>query len=143
MLHKAQSGESIKISFDSETPPQKNAISPQHSDYNMFDQVLYILDRFVVGDEAYHELSMISNLLPLHKVKTVRLALNNSLDLKRFPEQHLGAYRPFEATLKNEIAKEVIINNTASYQEWKGVYHTCTYDRKTPQKVSLIITPKW
>ena len=30
MLHKAQSGESIKISFNSETPSQKNAISPQH-----------------------------------------------------------------------------------------------------------------
>ena len=104
MFHKAQSGESMKISFDFETP-QKNAISPQHSDYNMLHQVLYILGRFAVSDEAYHELSMISNLPPLHKEKTVRLSLNNSLDLKRFPEAHLGAYRPFEATLKNEIAR--------------------------------------
>ena len=41
-------------------------------------QICYILDRFVVSDEAYHELSSVSDLPPLHHIKRKRLAMNAS-----------------------------------------------------------------
>ena len=45
---------------------------------NKVEQVLFLLDKFCVGDEAYYELSMITEGLPKsYLVKQSRTAMNN------------------------------------------------------------------
>ncbi len=70
------------------------------------DETLYISDQFTVGDEAYHELKMLScDLPPLCQLKKARTALNNSVEIDRLPS--LGAYRSFSDTLTVELRKTV------------------------------------
>ena len=101
--HKTVSGSPVKISLTDETPPSP---SPNEDDYSKVQQMLYIVDRFAVSDDAYHELSVASSLPPLHRLKQVRAALNSSLTLNRFDGPYPGAFRLFLESLKNEISKE-------------------------------------
>ena len=105
-VHKAVSGSPAKISLTDDTPPSP---SPSEDDYSKVQQMLYIVDRFAVSDDAYHELSIASNLPPLHRLKQARTALNSSLTLDRLNGPYPGAFRPFLESLKNEISKEVRI----------------------------------
>lgn len=59
-------------------------------------QALYISDRFAVSDEAYDELSTVSSLTPLYKIKDARLDLNETLDIRRIEGPVPGAYKPFQ-----------------------------------------------
>ena len=103
-MHKARSGSPVKVSINNAPP---SSATPNPADHAAIHQTLYILDRFAVSDEAYHELSVTSNLPPLHRLKTARSTLNGSLDLKRLPGDLAGAYRPLEDALKQEISKIV------------------------------------
>ncbi len=69
-------------------------------------QALYILDRFVISDEAYHELSITSDLPPLHQVKRKRLSLNRAVEIKKLPKYH-GAYTPVKKAICEQIAQMV------------------------------------
>ena len=89
----------IRLTSDQESASSSHQ-NPTETDYHRVHQALYISDRFAVSDEAYHELSSVSNLPPLHKVKASRLALNTSLDIRRIEGPIPGAYRPFQRHLK-------------------------------------------
>ena len=104
-MHKAQSGLPIKITIHDESPSPSPSM-PSESDYANICQVLYVLDRFAVSDEAYHELSVTSSLPLLHHLKEAHSNLNASLDLKRLGDNP-GAYRPLVDALKQEISRIV------------------------------------
>ena len=107
-MHKAQSGSPVKVTICDKSPSPSPS-TPSESDYAKVRQILYILDRFAVSDEAYHELSVSSNLLPLHPLKEARSNLNASLDLERLQGDNPGAHRPLTDALKQEISRIVYI----------------------------------
>ena len=90
---------------------------PDEMDFNKVLQMLYVVDRFAVSDDAYHELSVVSDLPPhvLYLLKNTRTSLNSSLDLQCYDGPYQGAYRPFVETLKNKISKVVSTNSCNNY----------------------------
>ena len=107
-MHKAQSGSPVKVTL-CENYPTPSPSAPSENDYAKVRQILYILDRFAVSDEAYHELSVSSSLPSIHRLKEARSSLNASLDLKRLQGDNPGAYRPLVDALKQEISRIVRI----------------------------------
>lgn len=108
-LRKAVSGSPVKVPVNEPLPAASHSANPSKTaDYEKILQVLYIVDRFCVSDEAYHELSSISkDLPPLYRVKRARLSLNSTLDLQRFSGPLPGAYRPLRDALSREIQNVV------------------------------------
>lgn len=83
---------------------------PSQVDLDRVHQVLYLLDKFAVSDEVYHELTMLCSDLPAsHRVKAARNNLNEQLEFERLPPPYPGAYRCFETMLVDEISKAVSI----------------------------------
>ena len=73
------------------------------------EQVLFLLDKFCGGDEAYHELSMTTEGLPKsYLVKQSRTAMNKLYHIKRTPEKYSGSCLNFTSTLKDHV-KELLM----------------------------------
>lgn len=73
---------------------------------NKVEQVLLLLDKFCVGDEAYHELSMITEGLPKsYLVKQSRTAINNLYHIERTPRKHSRSCLNFTSTLKDHVIR--------------------------------------
>lgn len=116
-LRIAVSGSPVKIPVNDPLPPASYSSNPasKGTDYEKILQVLYIVDRFCVSDEAYHELSSISkDLPPLYRVKRARLSLNSTLELQRFSGPLPGAYRPLRDALTREI-QNVVSNQVFNF----------------------------
>ena len=68
------------------------------------EQVLFLLDKFCVGDEVYHELSMITEDLPKsYLVKQSRTAMNKVYHIERTPGKYSGSCLNFTSTLKDHV----------------------------------------
>ena len=84
---------------DTHTSP---CISPE--DREKCQQILYLLDRFNVGDEVYHELSMVSKDLPKsYRIKKLRSELNCGIQLTKTPGNSEGVSTPFLSRLETEV----------------------------------------
>jgi len=67
-------------------------------------QNLYLLDRFNVSDEAYHELTMTSNNLPrLYKIKNLLAEFNLDIELSKTPGNSKGVSTSFVSRLEAEV----------------------------------------
>ena len=109
-LRKAVSGSPVKVPVNEPLSATSRSANPstKGGDYEKILQILYIVDRFCVSDEAYHELSSISkDLPPLYRVKRARLSLNSTLELQRFSGPLPGAYHPLRGALAREIQNVV------------------------------------
>ncbi len=97
-------GREVTIPFNQASP----TTTPSHTaELDKVLQVLYLLDRFGVGDTFYHELSMSEHTLPRsYRVKRAREALNATAEIERMPG-FAGAYRDFEQTLSQQLANIV------------------------------------
>ena len=83
---------------------------------DMLEKILYLLDKFCISDEAYHELSMITDDLPKsYLIKRSRLDLNNTYSIERTQGKYPGAKLDFTSTLINHV-KDLLVNN----QSWRG-----------------------
>ena len=72
---------SLQVSLAS--PSNESPPTQTQEDFDRAYQVLYLLDKFAVSDEVYHELQMLSSdLPPTHRVKQ---ALNESITFDRLP----------------------------------------------------------
>ena len=85
--------------------------STAHDD--LVRNVLYLLDRFAISNEFYHELTMINPSLPRsYKVKRARERISATVQLIRLPKPYSGCYRSFtdclRASLLAEVQKEYI-----------------------------------
>lgn len=72
-------------------------------------KLLYLLDHyFLISDEAYHEISIISKELPpLYKVKQLRKDIDATVNITRIKGDIPGAYRPFKQFLQQTIKQQV------------------------------------
>lgn len=78
-------------------------------------EVLCILDRFCVGDAAYHALCEEENGLPRsYMVKQCRADINSSFVITRTPGDLVGAQMSFKEELKRKLKEKVSILNDRS-----------------------------
>ena len=73
-------------------------------DKNKIEQVLFLMDKFCVGDEVYHELTMYTEDLPKsYLVKQLRSNLNKTYTIERTRGKFPGATINFTSTLQYHI----------------------------------------
>ncbi|XP_048587411.1 uncharacterized protein LOC125570187 [Nematostella vectensis] len=91
---------------------QKHLIYLTYLNYNTeeenhrLEQVLFLLDKFCVSDECYHELSFLTNdILRSYLIKQKRDKLNSLCHIERVPGPDPGAQRSFSLLLKEVISK--------------------------------------
>lgn len=73
-------------------------------------EVLYIMDRFCVGDAAYHALSEHESGLPRsYMIKQCRADVNNSFTISKTPGDLVGAQINFKEELVRKIKEKVSI----------------------------------
>ena len=114
-LKKMSTGSPVKISLRKDVPSEGHSSSGQAtlqspSEREKVLQVLYLLDKFAVSDEFYHELTMLCPNLPKsYKVKQTRVDLNEqfSQDLHRVPGSNPGVYCSFTDSLTQDILRAV------------------------------------
>ena len=83
--------------------------SSSNSSNNTLYQVLYLLDRFGVSDEFYHELSMVNPTLPrTYTIKHARERISSFTEIKRLPQPFLGCYRSLRESLVQSLTAEVM-----------------------------------
>lgn len=86
--------------------------------------LLYIMDKFCVGDAAYHEVSMIVDDAPRsYLIKQCRSDLNKIFHISKTPGKHAGAQMSFKEELRVQIKKKVyivLINNPLQLIPKKG-----------------------
>ena len=75
------------------------------------DETLFLLERFGVSDECYHEMIQLFPELPRsYVVKNERKDISQSIELKELPSKYKGAYRPVRKFI------EAILSDKVSYQ---------------------------
>lgn len=83
--------------------PSLSVLSPMAYECST-EQILYLLDRYGVSDEFYHELTMVCKCLPRsHRVKALRRQISETVPYIRLPSPFDGCYRPFEGTLREPL----------------------------------------
>jgi len=93
---------SLNYSAPNSTPRGQANLDAEEE--NKVDQVLFLLDKFYVGDEAYHELSIITEGLPKsYLVKQSRTAMNKLYHIERTPGKHSRSCLNFTSTLKDHV----------------------------------------
>ena len=74
------------------------------SDKNNLETILFLLDKFCVGDEVYHELSKQSESLPKsYLIKRLRTDLNMTYHIERTDGKCPGAKLDFSSTLAAHV----------------------------------------
>ena len=70
--------------------------------------ILYIIDRYCIGNSAYHELSVLIDGLPRsYLIKQCRSELNSICHISRTPGKNTGAQLSFKEELRSQIRKKV------------------------------------
>ena len=96
---------SINYSASNSTPHGHANLDEEEK--NKVKQVLFLLDKFCVGDEAYHELFMITEGLPKsYLVKHSRTAMNKLYHIERTPGKHSRSCLHLISTLKDHVIRQ-------------------------------------
>ena len=91
-------------------------IEKANSSYERLDEeekekvrtILYIMDRFSISFEGYHELSQVDKSLPrTHLLESCTKAMDEKWDIKQTPGTAQGAELPFKVLLEKEIREQV------------------------------------
>ena len=79
--------------------------------------ILFIMDRFSISLEGYHELAQVEKSLPrTHLIEKYAKTLDSHWDIRRTPGAGEGAELPFQLLLQHEIQKQVSsCNNLKQY----------------------------
>lgn len=95
-----------KTTTDQENDKGFDALSDD--DKSKVEKVLFLLDRFCVGDNFYHELSMVIDGLPKsYLVKQRRSQLNDLCHISPLPGEQEGAQVSFKLLLKERVQHHV------------------------------------
>lgn len=90
----------------------------QHS---RLEQILFLLDKFYVSNECYHELSLVTNDIPRsYLIKQKRDDLNSFCHIERVPGPLPGAQRSFATMLKESFTK--YLDSNPSYGPTKSPF---------------------
>ena len=96
-----QNGNSNKLNYCGMTPSGNNENLSQN-EKNKIEQVLFLMDKFCMGDEVYHELTMMAEGLPKsYLIKQSRAQLNKAYHIERTPGKYPGASINFISTLQD------------------------------------------
>ncbi|XP_048580720.1 uncharacterized protein LOC125561179 [Nematostella vectensis] len=99
-------GKIYTLNYDEQ---EKNSDETQRlteEENHRLEQVLFLLDKFCVSDECYHELSFLTNDIPRsYLIKQKRDKLNSLCHIERVPGPDPGAQRSFSLLLKEVISK--------------------------------------
>ncbi|XP_028513002.1 uncharacterized protein LOC110242751 [Exaiptasia diaphana] len=75
-------------------------------EHERLEQIVFLLDKFYVSDECYHELSLVTNDIPQsYLIKQKRDNLNSLCHIERVPGPHPCAQRSFDSMLKESVTK--------------------------------------
>lgn len=90
LVKEKSSGDSHKLDFDSKKGRQYNDLTEDEK--SRVERVLFLLDKFCVGDQFYHEFSYICNGLPKsYLIKQCRSNLNDLCHLVSLPGPYQGS----------------------------------------------------
>ena len=109
-------GQPISINYDDKQDAINTPSCSNSNDDNLMllHQILYVLDRFGVSDEFYHELSMLHPSLPhSYAIKAARKNINAKIKFERLPTPYFGCYRRLHDCIAEAIQAEVIFPLTA------------------------------
>lgn len=97
--------------IDYNTDSQTGYNNLNEDDKSKLEKILFLLDKFCVGDEVYHELSLSSNgaLPKSYLIKQLRSNLNKTYHIERIPGKYTGAKLDFTSTLSSHI-KDLLIS---------------------------------
>lgn len=88
------------------TPTSGGYAKLSEDEKNKVEQLLFLLDKFCIGDEIYHELSMITDGLPRsYLIKQARTDLNKTYHIERTPGHCPGSMLNFNSTLRTHISE--------------------------------------
>ncbi|CAC5424465.1 unnamed protein product [Mytilus coruscus] len=77
-----------------------------NTDMKKMKEVLFIMDRFKISDQAYHEVATISDTLPkLHSIINIRDNMTNNLEIYKTPGNTFGAYVSLRTELRKMMEK--------------------------------------
>lgn len=108
-------GESYQLDYNEKQSTRKTFKDLSPSDQEKVQQIVYLTDRFCIGDAAYHELTLASGgegLPRSYLIKQAKADLNSICHISRTPGEADGAELNFENELKEQLAKQVIITKT-------------------------------
>ena len=72
------------------------------------DEALFLLERFGVSDECYHEMTQLFPQLPRsYVVKKDRKEISQSIELEELPSNYKGAYRPVRKCIEEILSDKV------------------------------------
>ncbi|CAB4024927.1 Hypothetical predicted protein, partial [Paramuricea clavata] len=93
-------GSNYNLDFQNDTTPS----DLKESDKENLEKILFLLDKFCVGDEVYHELSILSDDLPKsYLIKQLRSDLNKTYHIERTAGKCPGANLNFPSTLSVHV----------------------------------------
>ena len=99
---KDDNGASYFLNYNTPTTTGASSLGQDHQD--KLEQVLFLLDKFCVGDEVYHELSYESDDLPKsYLVKQLRAKMNKTYIVERTVGEYPGAKLNFTSTLTDHV----------------------------------------
>ena len=83
--------------------PTENSVFTEDDKENI-EQILFLLDKYCVSDEFYHELALVYDDLPRsYLIKQKRSELNKLCHVQKVPGKFPGAQVPFSDTLEDHI----------------------------------------
>ena len=107
MLRSTEKHEIVNLNYL--CPPATGSESEEDEDDlpDTVKETLYLLERFGVSDECYHELAMLHPQLPrLYKIKNARRDITHEIELLPLPAKN-GAYRPLKNCLSLVLSRKL------------------------------------
>ena len=108
---KSSDDKKIVLKYDTSPLPSNTTDSvAEAAEGHGSQEILYLLDRFGVSDEFYHELTMLYPELPRsYLIKKERSKIAATTDIRRLPKPHEGCYIQFEQCLVDTITNFEVI----------------------------------
>lgn len=108
-VKEADTGKTYEVNVETKAQKSGECSNPvtniNDSDMEKVEQILYLLDKFCVSDEFYHEFSMIENGLPRsYLIKQCRNDLDKLCHVTPTPGTNEGAQVSFESLLLQQIS---------------------------------------
>ncbi|CAG2210920.1 unnamed protein product [Mytilus edulis] len=101
LVFETEHGEDINIRFGEQTESQSE------NDEIRLKEILFLLDKFAISDQAYHEIAMKTNDLPkFYLIKNCRDKFNEGIQLERTPGNVPGAFLNFRSEVENAIKQK-------------------------------------
>ena len=105
---RSPNNELVELKYSSSSVSPSPGCSSSNDPSEFIDETLYLLEKFGVSDECYHELTQYYPQLPRsYKIKNIRKIISDSIELLPLPSKYRGAYRPLWNCVESILSHEV------------------------------------